>query len=234
MSDHLHIYVDEAGCPTLFGKKRGSGVIIGHEGCSQYFIMGKLEVNDPRTLSTGLHELHRNILNDPYFSGVESFKPERKKTALGFHANNDLPEVRFQVFNFLKTQEQNIRFHAVVADKRIIAQSEQKRRVTDPKAVTIKTRCMTGLFAPCLANSIPYPNQRNIMYASPNAEKVIVPRHYARLWNMPKMILKPNLDFDAAPGASKYQTRNKPTACKRSITFSGRSNASMNVKRIDS
>ena len=28
MSDHLHIFVDEAGDPTLFGGKRGSGVIV--------------------------------------------------------------------------------------------------------------------------------------------------------------------------------------------------------------
>ena len=48
MSDHLHIFVDEAGDPTLFGKRRGSGVIIGNDGCSQYFVMGKLEVHDPK------------------------------------------------------------------------------------------------------------------------------------------------------------------------------------------
>ena len=43
MSDHLYSYVDEAGDPVLFGKKRGGGSIVGNEGCSQYFIMGKLE-----------------------------------------------------------------------------------------------------------------------------------------------------------------------------------------------
>jgi len=59
MSDHLHIFVDEAGDPTLFGKKRGSDTIVGNEGCSQYFIMGKLEVHDPVAFSTALHELHK-------------------------------------------------------------------------------------------------------------------------------------------------------------------------------
>lgn len=96
--------------------------------------MGKLEVDDPESVSKAFAELHQSILNDPYFSGVESFKPERRKTALSFHANNDLPEVRFQVFNFLKAQGKNIRFHAVVADKRVIAEQEQKRRETDPSA----------------------------------------------------------------------------------------------------
>jgi hypothetical protein len=28
MSVHLHIFVDEAGDPTLFGGKRGSGMIV--------------------------------------------------------------------------------------------------------------------------------------------------------------------------------------------------------------
>ena len=134
MSAHLHIFVDEAGGSTLFGGQRGSGMIVGNEGCSQYFIMGKLEVHDPESVSRALAELHQTILNDPYFSGVESFKPERRKTALGFHANNDLPEVRFQVFNFLKGQGDRIRFHAVVADKRVIAAQEQKRRETDSAA----------------------------------------------------------------------------------------------------
>lgn len=134
MSDHLHSYVDEAGDPTLFGKKRGSGVIIGNEGCSQYFIMGKLEVHDPDSFSSGLHALHQKILSDPYFAGVPSFQLERKKTALGFHANADVPEVRFQVYDFLREQGDNLRFHAVVADKRMIVAEEIKRRESDPSA----------------------------------------------------------------------------------------------------
>ena len=34
-----------------------------------------------------------------YFASVESFKPERKKTALLLHAKDDLPEVRVHVFD---------------------------------------------------------------------------------------------------------------------------------------
>ena len=40
MPDKIHSYVDEAGDPTLFGNKRGSGVIVGNAGCSKFFIMG--------------------------------------------------------------------------------------------------------------------------------------------------------------------------------------------------
>ncbi len=134
MPDKIHSYVDEAGDPTLFGSKRGSGVIIGNDGCSKFFIMGKLEVADPECLSGKLTELRHELLADPYFSGVESFKPARPKTAHGFHANNDLPEVRYQVFKLLREMDTDLRFHAVVADKMVIASREIKRREQDPKA----------------------------------------------------------------------------------------------------
>jgi len=133
-SDQIHSYVDEAGDPILFGSRRGSGVIIGNDGCSKFFIMGKLEVAVHESLSQQLTELRRELLADPYFAGVESFKPERPKTAHGFHANNDLPEVRYQVFKLLREMGGDLRFHAVVADKRVIAERETKRRAQDPKA----------------------------------------------------------------------------------------------------
>jgi hypothetical protein len=134
MPDEIHSYVDEAGDPTLFGRKRGSGIIVGNDGCSKFFIMGKLEVADPKSLSEKLTTLRHELLADPYFAGVESFKPERPKTAHGFHANNDLPEVRYQVFKLLREMGEALRFHAVVADKMVLATSETKRREQDPKA----------------------------------------------------------------------------------------------------
>ena len=88
MPDQIHSYVDEAGDPTLFGSKRGSGVIVGNDGCSKFFIMGKLEVADPASLSQKLTALRHELLADPYFAGIEFFKPERPKTAHGFHSNN--------------------------------------------------------------------------------------------------------------------------------------------------
>lgn len=134
MPDHIHSYVDEAGDPTLFGSKRGSGVIVGNEGCSKFFIMGKLEVAEPDVLAQMLTALRHELLADPYFAGVESFKPERPKTAHGFHANNDLPEVRYLVFKLLREMGSDLRFHAVVADKTVIATQEIKRREQKPLA----------------------------------------------------------------------------------------------------
>ncbi len=134
MSDRLYSYVDEAGDPTIFGSRRGSGVIVGQEGCSKFFIIGKLEVGDPDALSSRLTKLRHELLADPYFAGVSSFKPERRRTAHGFHANSDLPEVRYHVFRLLRELGADLRFHAVVADKTVIADEEMKRRETNPKA----------------------------------------------------------------------------------------------------
>lgn len=134
VSEIIHSFVDEAGDPTLFGRKRESASIVGEEGCSKFFMMGKLEVADPEAFSQKFKELHTELLSDPYFAGVESFKEERRKTYLGFHAKNDLPEVRYLVFKFLKECQGDLRFHAVIADKTVIARREMARREEDPKA----------------------------------------------------------------------------------------------------
>ena len=55
-------------------------------------------------------------MSDSYFDGVPSMQAEGRKTALAFHAKNDLPEVRRDVFELLRNSE-GLRFFAVVADK---------------------------------------------------------------------------------------------------------------------
>jgi hypothetical protein len=47
-------------------------------------------------------------------------QPDQKKTALGFHAKDDLPEIRREVFKFLA--DAPIRFYAVVRDKKVIGE----------------------------------------------------------------------------------------------------------------
>jgi len=125
------LFVDEAGDPTLF---HSSGKpLVDTEGCSRFFIIGKLEVDDPPALSQSLAALRQELLADPYFAGVESFRPERKKTALLFHAKDDLPEVRYRVFNLLRAAGSALRFHAVVCDKQALLKSEVERRAQDPR-----------------------------------------------------------------------------------------------------
>jgi len=109
-----HYFVDEAGDPTLFNAK--GDVIIGQEGCSRFFMLGILHVDDPITLSARMNDLRINLLQDPYFRRIPSMQPENRKTALMFHAKDDLPEVRREVFAEL-IRHPGLRFYAVVRDK---------------------------------------------------------------------------------------------------------------------
>jgi len=122
--------VYEAGDPTLF---HASGKpIVGTPGCSRFFIIGKLEVDDPAALAKALTGLRQDLFTDPYFVGVESFRPERKKTALLFHAKDDLPEVRYRVLNLLRSAGKALRFHAVVCDKLALLNRETEQRQQNP------------------------------------------------------------------------------------------------------
>ncbi len=125
------LFIDEAGDPTLFNKKGQS--LVGLEGCSSFFIVGKLEVNNPDALSQSLTTLHQEILTDPYFAGVPSFQPERQKTALLFHAKDDLPEVRYEVFKLLRAAGDDLRFHAVVCDKDALLLRETAKRLKNQR-----------------------------------------------------------------------------------------------------
>lgn len=118
-----HYFVDEHGDGTLFDAK--GRVIVGKDGCSAHFALGLLDVPDPAALTAALDELRRNILVDPFFRGVESLKPERRKTALAFHAKDDVAEVRMLVFQLLARHE--IRFHAVIRSKAALV-TEVRRR----------------------------------------------------------------------------------------------------------
>lgn len=125
-----HLFVDEAGTPTLF-HARGKPIADTH-GCSRFFILGKLEVEDPPKLAAALTQLRQKMLADPLFAGTESFKLERKKTAVAFHAKDDLPEVRFRVFDLLRCFGTELRFYAVVCDKLRLTETEIAKRAKEP------------------------------------------------------------------------------------------------------
>jgi hypothetical protein len=107
-------FVDEAGDPTLFSGK--GKILIGQEGCSYYFMMGVLQVPDPQSLSRELEALRHDLLADPYFRRVPSMQPEQRKTSVMFHAKDDCPEVRREVFALLMRYP-NLQFFAVIRDK---------------------------------------------------------------------------------------------------------------------
>lgn len=122
-----HCFVDEAGDPTLFSA-RGQ-VLVGQEGCSRYFMMGALEVADPLALGQDLAALRTDLLADPYFHGVPSMQAEACKTALAFHAKDDVAEVRREVFRVLARHE--LTFFAVVRDKQRVLAYVQGRNQVD-------------------------------------------------------------------------------------------------------
>jgi hypothetical protein len=111
-----HYFVDEAGDPLLFNRKKQT--IVGKEGCSTFFMLGKVDIDDPAGMSRDLTALRERLLADPYFKDVPSMKPGEKKTALFFHAKDDLPEVRREVFNLLLSVP--FRFYATIRDKRVL------------------------------------------------------------------------------------------------------------------
>lgn len=123
-----HYFVDEAGDGTLFD--RHGNMRIGSEGCSNFFILGLVDVADPQTIGHDLDQLRANLLADPYFKKVPSMQPGQKKTALAFHAKDDVAEVRREVFTVLRHHQ--FRFFAVVRDKRKVLAYVHQRNDADP------------------------------------------------------------------------------------------------------
>ncbi len=107
-------FVDEGGDGTIFAN-RGK-VLIETPGCSRFFMLGLLDVPEPIALQQHFDDLRFQLLNDPYFKDVPSMRPDGRKTAVAFHAKDDLPEVRREVFALLRGME-GLRFFAVVTDK---------------------------------------------------------------------------------------------------------------------
>ena len=92
-------YVDEAGDLTLFDKR--GRIIVGREGVSRVFVVGVAHLPEQATVRRNLAELRARLLADAYFRGVPSMHPEAGKTAMCFHAKDDLAEVRREVFKLL-------------------------------------------------------------------------------------------------------------------------------------
>lgn len=124
----LHFFVDEAGDPTLFDAK--GRILVGQEGCSRNFIVGKLDVDDPAALDCALAQLRASLLADPYFRRVPSMQPESGKTARAFHAKDDVAEVRREVFRVLMGMD--LRFYAVVRSKAALLDYVRQRNEREP------------------------------------------------------------------------------------------------------
>jgi hypothetical protein len=122
-----YYYVDESGDGVIFD--RNGKVILGKPGCSNCFILGSLDAEEPLKLEKDLNRLRDSLIADPYFQKVPSLNPGQRKTFLGFHAKDDMPEIRREVFRILLNHE--LRFFAVVKRMRsVLEYAEARTQVT--------------------------------------------------------------------------------------------------------
>jgi hypothetical protein len=124
----VNYFIDEAGDPVLFDR-RGKNVLVGNS-ASKFFMIGKILVDDCEALRQSLHQLRNDLLADPYFRDVPSMDPARCKTALYFHARNDVAEVRREVFREL--QKHAIKFYAVIRSKDDLVSFVRQQNLRDP------------------------------------------------------------------------------------------------------
>jgi hypothetical protein len=83
----------------------------GKPGCSPVLILGFVETQDPKPLRQAILALQQEVTQDPYFQGV----PSIRKTAIAFHAKDDVFEVRYRFFKLLATL--NFRAQFIIARK---------------------------------------------------------------------------------------------------------------------
>jgi hypothetical protein len=157
----LHFFVDEAGDPVLFdGKGR---ILVGADGCSRTFIVGKLDVAHPAALQTALEDLRADLLTDPYFKRVPSMQRERGKTAVAFHAKDDVAEVRREVFRVL--MQHDLRFYAAVRSKSALLDYVKQRNQLEPGYRYRGDELYDTLVEELFRRYHPFADQLNIVFA---------------------------------------------------------------------
>jgi len=94
-SGQTYFFVDESGDPVFYD--RTGNLIVGQSGCSPILILGFIETQSPKRLRQEILALQKEIVEDTYFQDV----PSLRKTAVSFHAKDDLSEIRYRVFKSL-------------------------------------------------------------------------------------------------------------------------------------
>jgi len=102
-------FVDESGDPVFYD--RAGNLIVGQPGCSPILILGLVELREPESARRAILNLQQEIVHNPYFKDF----PSIKRTAVAFHAKDDLPEIRYEFFKLLTTLDFKAQF--VVARK---------------------------------------------------------------------------------------------------------------------
>ncbi|MFZ5917986.1 MAG: DUF3800 domain-containing protein [Chloroflexota bacterium] len=102
-------FVDESGDPTFYD--RHGNLIVGQAGCSPILILGFAETQNPEPMRQAILALQQEVVQDPYFQEF----PSLAKTAIAFHAKDDVPEIRYRFFKLIATLDFQAQF--VVARK---------------------------------------------------------------------------------------------------------------------
>lgn len=110
--DIKYYYVDESGDPTFYNKK--GRLIIGGSGASSILILGFISTKNPNALKTKLLELKQALIEEKEFY---SEYPSFEKTLKHFHAKDDIPEIRKQVYDLLGSDEMDFKAEFIVARK---------------------------------------------------------------------------------------------------------------------
>jgi hypothetical protein len=108
-----YYFVDEAGDLTLFDKK--GKIIVNQPGASKFFMIGVAQIPEPDRVYWELEELRASLRSHHRFRDIPSMQPSAKKTAIAFHAKDDHPDVRFEVFKLMQTFE--IKVQVVIKNK---------------------------------------------------------------------------------------------------------------------
>lgn len=110
----VHRFLDEAGDTTIFGK--GKIIRLGQPGVSSTFILGMVKFREPLAPIRGeIIQLQKKIEADPYFLEVPSIRKKQIAGGYYFHATDDIPEVRKEFYDFIKSKDCS--FEAIVGRK---------------------------------------------------------------------------------------------------------------------
>lgn len=127
-ADPHYYFVDESGDGIIFDSKGRS--LIGTGKVLDYFILGMVEMTDFAAIDVDLQRLRAELLADPYFKGVPSMQPDKGRTACFFHAKDDPPEVRREVFKVLLRHDFN--FYGIIRTMSVVQREVLRRNRCDP------------------------------------------------------------------------------------------------------
>jgi len=102
--NHHWFFVDESGDPTFYDET--GKLIVGIGGCAPILLLGFIEVTNPQPIRRAVLDLKHKLVSDPYFRDF----PSINRTAIAFHATDDLPEIRYQFFKLIATLDIKAQF----------------------------------------------------------------------------------------------------------------------------